>query len=447
MSYPLHDHLGSVVGILDDKGFLQQDLAFDAWGARKRAVNSQETLDLGTSMLLFKRLHETTRRGFTGHEMLDEVGLIHMNGRLYDPRIGRFLSADSLVQAPGDTQSYNRYAYVRNNPLNATDPSGYFLRKIFKKVIRAAVKIFGAELVNLVGTAVSAYFGQAWGVAAWTFAFNQAMGVPFGQSLRAAAIAGISAYAFQAIGASDLSGPGKVLAHGVTSGITAELQGESFGHGFFSAGLSKLVMGQFKYKDTSWRAIAGRTTVAAAVGGTISEVTGGKFANGARTAAMAHLLNGERSAIRERLAAQQTKDTWDPVTNERIKGLHPDVQGNATNFVNEVESELGIQLRVTQGTRTSAEQDALYAQGRTAPDQIVTDARGGKSYHNYGLAIDVVEIRGGQAVWEINNWQTIGGIGTRNGFEWGGNWRKPDMPHFQRTFGLSIGDLQGGARP
>lgn len=144
--------------------------------------------------------------------------------------------------------------------------------------------------------------------------------------------------------------------------------------------------------------------------------------------------------------AQQKNSTWDPVTNERIGGLHSDVQGNATNFVNDVESELGIQLRVTQGTRTNTEQNALYAQGRTASGRIVTNAKDGESYHNYGLAIDVVEIRGGQAVWNTN-WQGIGNIGIRNGFEWGGNWTAPDRPHFQRTFGLSIGDLQGRARP
>ena len=67
----------------------------------------------------------TTSDGFTGHEMLDDFGLIHMSGRVYDPQIGRFLSADPLVQAPDNSQSYNRYSYVWNNPLSMVDPSGY----------------------------------------------------------------------------------------------------------------------------------------------------------------------------------------------------------------------------------------------------------------------------------------------------------------------------------
>ncbi len=66
-----------------------------------------------------------TSRGYTGHEHLDRTGFIHMNGRVYDPELGRFLSPDPLVQAPGNSQSWNRYSYVFNSPLSYTDPSGY----------------------------------------------------------------------------------------------------------------------------------------------------------------------------------------------------------------------------------------------------------------------------------------------------------------------------------
>src|SRR5690606_7828810 len=79
--------------------------------------------------------------------------------------------------------------------------------------------------------------------------------------------------------------------------------------------------------------------------------------------------------------------TWDMVTNRRIRELHPRLGIAARQFINTVEGELGIQLRITQGYRSIAEQDALYAQGRTAPGEIVTNARGGQSNHNYGLAL------------------------------------------------------------
>lgn len=67
----------------------------------------------------------STARGFTDHEHFDSVGLINMNGRVYDPELGRFMSADPFVQAPYNSQSYNRYSYVFNNPLSYTDPTGY----------------------------------------------------------------------------------------------------------------------------------------------------------------------------------------------------------------------------------------------------------------------------------------------------------------------------------
>ena len=93
-----------------------------------------------------------------------------------------------------------------------------------------------------------------------------------------------------------------------------------------------------------------------------------------------------------------------------------------------------------------AEQTELYAKGRTTPGQIVTNAKAGESYHNYGLALDVVEIDDGIAVWDTD-WSGISEIGKRNGFEWGGDWTTPDKPHFQMTSGLSIADLKSGKRP
>jgi RHS repeat-associated protein len=76
---------------------------------------------------------QRTTRGYTGHDMLDAVGLIHMWGRIYDARLGRFIQADPIVQNGVDLHAYNRYAYVRNNPLTLTDPSGFsFLSKAWK---------------------------------------------------------------------------------------------------------------------------------------------------------------------------------------------------------------------------------------------------------------------------------------------------------------------------
>ena len=83
----------------------------------------------------YTTFQNTTRRGFTGHEMLDSVSLVHMNGRVYDPYVGRFLSPDPIIQTLGLSQALNAYSYVMNNPLSLIDPSGYsWLSKAFKSV-------------------------------------------------------------------------------------------------------------------------------------------------------------------------------------------------------------------------------------------------------------------------------------------------------------------------
>jgi RHS repeat-associated protein len=78
------------------------------------------------SITLGNELKDTTHKGYTGHEQVDAVGIIHMGGRIYDPKIGRFLQADPFIQSPGNSQSLNRYSYVFNNPMAWTDPTGYW---------------------------------------------------------------------------------------------------------------------------------------------------------------------------------------------------------------------------------------------------------------------------------------------------------------------------------
>ena len=94
--------------------------AFDAFGLRRDATNWD--YDLTTAQIT--ALKDDTDRGYTFQEQLDNVGLIHMNGRVYDPSIGRFISADPTVPDPLYSQSFNRYSYVYNSPLSRVDPSG-----------------------------------------------------------------------------------------------------------------------------------------------------------------------------------------------------------------------------------------------------------------------------------------------------------------------------------
>jgi peptidoglycan L-alanyl-D-glutamate endopeptidase CwlK len=139
----------------------------------------------------------------------------------------------------------------------------------------------------------------------------------------------------------------------------------------------------------------------------------------------------------------KARPTWDEITNTRIETLHPLVRSLFYHFINRVEKELGIQLRVTSAFRSFKEQNQLYAKGRTLPGRIVTYATAGKSYHNYGLAVDVVEIKDGVALWDNPKWKDIADIGRSLGLEWGGDWiTSIDKPHFQYSFGLSTRELR-----
>ncbi|MDP5209743.1 RHS repeat-associated core domain-containing protein [Microbulbifer sp. 2205BS26-8] len=111
------DRLGSAAAIGDSEGNLKESHSFDPFG-KPRLGN---VLDKDEAILE----SAYTTRGFTDHEHLDDVELIHMNGRAYDYNLGRFLSVDPIIQAPGNSQSLNPYSYIMNNPLAGTDPSGY----------------------------------------------------------------------------------------------------------------------------------------------------------------------------------------------------------------------------------------------------------------------------------------------------------------------------------
>lgn len=116
MYYTYKDHLGSITTITDAQGTILEEQNFDAWGRRRNPAAWNDYAHIPAFTLL--------DRGYTGHEMLYEFGLINMNGRMYDPVLGRMLSPDDYVQMPGFTQSFNRYSYCFNNPLVFTDPYG-----------------------------------------------------------------------------------------------------------------------------------------------------------------------------------------------------------------------------------------------------------------------------------------------------------------------------------
>ncbi|MFP7296283.1 M15 family metallopeptidase [Neobacillus niacini] len=137
--------------------------------------------------------------------------------------------------------------------------------------------------------------------------------------------------------------------------------------------------------------------------------------------------------------------------------LHPFVKERSDQLVQQA-AKIGIVVLITDGFRSIDEQNTLYEQGRTTEGNIVTNAKGGESYHNYGLAIDfALETPSGDVVWDRqydrnqnakSDWSEVVKIAKSLGFEWGGDWKDfKDYPHFQMDFGLTIADLQNGERP
>ena len=146
----------------------------------------------------------------------------------------------------------------------------------------------------------------------------------------------------------------------------------------------------------------------------------------------------------------------DKVSQDRIDQLHPSIRLDVSNLIEKINTKVltgRAKVRIAQGLRTFAEQDALYAQGRTKLGKKVTNAKGGQSIHNYGLAVDIVLILDDKtASWDEksdfdrdqqSDWIEVVTEFKRAGFSWGGDWRTfKDMPHFEKTSGLSLKQIQ-----
>lgn len=295
LTYAHPDHLGSTDAVTSVTGAVIQRLSYSAFGSRR---SSQWDGDATSDY------HET-QWGFTGHEMLDDLGLIHMQGRVYDPDIGRFLSPDPFVQFPDNPQSLNRYSYVLNNPLSATDPTGYFLDRIYKEVkrwersfrheIRRADSLLGTAVRIVAVTACAAATkgaGTTACVGATEGLISRSQGVTSGSQIGANAIRAAITYAVGAELNTALSTTGATsrqivqayIGFGVLGGINSVASGGEFGAGF-AAGVVSAGTSGYIPEDPIFG-----TVVSAVVGGTTAEIAGGKFANGAVTGAFSYAL-------------------------------------------------------------------------------------------------------------------------------------------------------------
>ncbi len=263
--YMFTDHQGSVTNIFDANGECLFSASYSPWG--KMYVNRNKIGFI---------------RGYTGHEMLNDFNLIDMNGRVYDPVIGRFLSPDNYVQLPESRQNFNRYSYCLNNPLKYTDASG------------ESVLLFGVALGAILGFQNAIIKGN-----------NVWRGALYG-GLSSAATYGIGT-AFGSAGSFDheLLRAGT---HGISTGTFASLNGGNFARGVFS-GVASSCTGSFTHNlnvSDDYRGL-----LSSAMGGLASLASGGNFFDG--------VLNGMQIGLFNHLMHDGSYDKQDCINGGELE--------------------------------------------------------------------------------------------------------------------------------
>ncbi|VEN72721.1 hypothetical protein EPICR_10220 [Candidatus Desulfarcum epimagneticum] len=242
-----------------------------------------------------------TNRGFTGHEHIDDMGIIHMNGRVYDPEIGRFLSPDGFIQDPYSSQSFNRYTYCLNNPLQYTDPSGHFFSVIAAYV--ASISFAAVAKAVVVGAVIGAAVGGTMAAINGGDVLEGMKGGAISGAISGAIFGGIHfipgmgevGTAFSSFGQAMVHGAGGALSGAISASISGSDLGMAMVTGAIGAGVAKYVGGKFFHGKGFPKELAGRTLVDGATGGIGAEIYGGDFGegftNGAASSAIGFLCN------------------------------------------------------------------------------------------------------------------------------------------------------------
>ncbi|WP_047535755.1 FG-GAP-like repeat-containing protein [Shewanella sp. ZOR0012] len=376
-SFYLHkDHQGSTTTITDAAGNSVQQFVYDPWGKQTAVYNTG---------LLANYIAPAATKGYTGHEHISHLDLIHMNGRIYDATIGRFMQADPFIQAPTDTQSYNRYSYVKNNPMSYTDPSGFFFKRLYKALMdiggvtfihRQIAKVEGLGSAIQIGLNYIPFFGQ---LASAHFAFDASF-VATG-SLSSAFKSGAISFAASNMAMNGLNGVEGFIISGVAGGIFNVVQGGEFGHGFIAAGVGML--GNQGAGMLGISGFVGQTLASAIIGGTASQLSGGKFVNGAASAAFVRVLGEVRAGL--------SRTNQDPQDDLR----------------NAVERNEKLDLKVTSvdGKTTISGTINVYCSLEGACSKITSQLTKSFNYTDgdYALAIDVNLV---ESVFDADVWLT-----------------------------------------
>ena len=247
----LQDHLHSVILITDEWGFPLQEREYDAFGRLRGDLE--------------EGLWYNTDKGFVQHRDIRQFELIHMMARMYDPVLGRFLAADTIIQFPHNSQSYNPYSYALNAPLSCIDPSGHGIFSGISHAISKTIKAVGHVFkeINhgvshallqseLLRTAVqlAIYVGvgstlgpvaAAWADAAFETYMTKSCGASWGQALKAGAITGLADTAMAVDTGKIDSVYGQIGADSLIGGAESLASGGKFTSGALTAGVSSSV--------------------------------------------------------------------------------------------------------------------------------------------------------------------------------------------------------------
>ena len=293
-AYMHRDALGSIDTVTNEGGQIVQQQRYTPFGEDIAVLGSQNTYDKGDL------------RGFTSHENVGDTGLINMNARLYDPVIGRFVQADTVIPDPSKAMSYNRYIYVYNNPMKYSDPDGHFPFLLGLGLFLFSMTTDDPFLQKVTALAGMAIMGGALHGAGFSAVTNGAtLGFISGtaqgglqEGLKQGVMGGLSAGLTK--GVADTVGHGfttsSVAAQMVVGGVIAEIRGGKFIHGVV-ASLAGKVGGQVseqyfgKIGTGSQSDLFGRTAVSMMFGGLGAQASGGSFEDGAMRGLFVHLFN------------------------------------------------------------------------------------------------------------------------------------------------------------
>src|SRR3990167_9184196 len=403
----LKDAIGSTNVITDEQGNAVQRFHYSPFGEQQlvSAPSSKKNVILAKAGIQENNDERTsiTRYGFTGQEEIESSGidLVHMNGRLYDPHLGRFLSPDPMIQDPSNNQCLNRYSYCQNSPENYIDPTGFSFwsslwkgaKHLFQGMGSAVVSALRNPVVGAIVTIAAAAIAigtlpqnaSLWGLTTlWHFAAAAAVAgaVTYAQTgnleagLKSFGFTLLSEYAWGCVG-KGLGGKDweeehwvqASFAHGVAGADLAVIEGGRFKDGFLAAAVGQACAAPINGLNNNAEdaiTIMERGAMSGVVGGTVAASTGGSFENGAMTSAMAQMFNDD--------------GVWDNIKAHYSGETSDDVKNNLAVCVNMTAPEASALIKagvLTLGMLSNAENDVVNSIviGENMLDRVIPYAK------------------------------------------------------------------------